>query len=112
VGAARRSAVDYARDCGFDESGAGRIGIIATELASNLVRHAGEGVLVVQWLDDGHEPMLEVMAVDRGPGMTDVARCMSDGYTTGGNAGYRASAPSSVLPTTSISIPFPGRERS
>jgi len=82
VGAARRSAVAYAQDCGFDESGAGRIGIIATELASNLVRHAGEGVLVVQWLDDGHEQMLEVMAVDRGPGMTDVARCMTDGYTT------------------------------
>ena len=87
MGAARRTAIAYAHDCGFDEGGAGRIGLIATELTSNLVRHAGEGLLVVQWLDDGHEGVLEMLAIDRGPGMTNVARCMGDGYTTAGTPG-------------------------
>ena len=87
VGAARRAAIAYAYDCGFGEATAARIGIISTELTTNLVRHAVEGTLVVQWLDDGHEAVLELLSVDRGPGMLDVARCMRDGYTTAGTPG-------------------------
>jgi hypothetical protein len=30
---------------------------------------------------------LEVMAVDRGPGMPDVGRCLTDGFSSGGTAG-------------------------
>jgi anti-sigma regulatory factor (Ser/Thr protein kinase) len=72
---------------GFDESTTGRICIVATELASNMQRHAGSGVLLVQVLDDGQRPALELLAIDKGCGMTDVSHCMRDGYSTAGTAG-------------------------
>ena len=72
---------------GFDEEGVGKISIIATELATNLVRHGGGGEMLLQVLDDEMTPQFEIMAIDRGPGMRDVADCMRDGYSTAGTSG-------------------------
>jgi anti-sigma regulatory factor (Ser/Thr protein kinase) len=64
----------------------GRVGIVATELANNLIRHAGGGELLIQALDDNSVPTVEIVAIDRGPGM-HIDTCMRDGYSTGGTAG-------------------------
>src|SRR5579863_4726024 len=45
VGWARRAAVAVASDLGMHADTAGNIGLVATELATNLVRHARDGVL-------------------------------------------------------------------
>jgi anti-sigma regulatory factor (Ser/Thr protein kinase) len=87
IGECRRSAQRLTDGFKFDEVSAGRIGIIVSELATNIVRHAGSGELLIQVLDDGVSPELEVLAIDQGPGMPDVDRCMRDGYSTGGSLG-------------------------
>ncbi len=87
VGECRRTAKRMAEASGFDEPTTGRICIVATELASNMQRHAGSGVLLVQMLDDGRQPALELLAIDKGSGMTDVSHCMRDGFSTAGTAG-------------------------
>src|SRR5882757_855140 len=87
IGECRRSAKRLADGYEFDEVSAGRIGIVATELATNLVRHAGRGEVLMQVLDDGINPELEVLAIDQGPGMQDADACLRDGYSTGGTAG-------------------------
>jgi anti-sigma regulatory factor (Ser/Thr protein kinase) len=87
IGECRRCAKRLADGYQFDEVSAGRISIIATELATNVVRHAGRGEMLIQVLDDGMAPQLELLTIDQGPGMEDVDACLQDGYSTGGTAG-------------------------
>lgn len=87
IGGARRAAMQIAVDAGADETQAGRVAIVATELATNLVRHAGRGQLLLQALRLDSGTVLELVALDSGPGMSDPQRCLSDGYSTGGTSG-------------------------
>jgi anti-sigma regulatory factor (Ser/Thr protein kinase) len=86
VGEARRAAQALA-NFELDAQTAGKVAIAATELANNLLRHADGGELLVQALGDGVDSAVELLAIDRGPGMSDVARCMTDGYSTAGTPG-------------------------
>jgi len=87
IGVARRTATQVALDAGADETQSGRVAIVASELATNLVRHAGRGELLVQALTLEGGRYLELLAVDSGPGMRDPQRCLSDGFSTGGTSG-------------------------
>jgi anti-sigma regulatory factor (Ser/Thr protein kinase) len=88
VGEARRRAVCLAESLGFDEARQGTAALIVTEAASNLIKHAGTGELIVQGMDYGAAGQgLEVLALDSGSGMRDVGRCEADGYSTAGSAG-------------------------
>jgi anti-sigma regulatory factor (Ser/Thr protein kinase) len=87
IGECRRIAKRLAQAHGFDEEQTGKICIVATELATNLVRHGEGGEMLLQMLEDGVTPQFEIMAIDRGPGMHDVAQCLRDGYSTSGTAG-------------------------
>jgi anti-sigma regulatory factor (Ser/Thr protein kinase) len=87
VGQSRRIAQRLAEVNGFDAVAAGRVGIVATELATNLLRHAGGGEMLSQILADDASAQVELIAVDRGPGMSNIAQAMRDGYSTTGTAG-------------------------
>ena len=86
VGEARRAASRLATDHDLDETAVGRVAIIVTELGNNLWRHATGGRLLVgsRRFDDGCQ--LEVISLDSGPGM-DLARCLRDGFSSGGTPG-------------------------
>lgn len=85
VGEARRHAAVLAQDCGFDDVAAGRLALVVTELANNLLRHAKHGRL---WLRaDVARNEVEVIAVDDGPGIPDLDRSLHDGFSTGGTPG-------------------------
>lgn len=85
VGEARRHGAQLAAQCGLDETEAGRLAIVVTELATNLVRHAREGRLLLSARAARRE--VEVIAIDRGPGIDDIGRSLGDGYSTGGTPG-------------------------
>ncbi|MEW5802813.1 MAG: ATP-binding SpoIIE family protein phosphatase [bacterium] len=82
---ARRMAVNMAVNLGFDEAGAGKVAIVAAEAARNLVKYASGGELLLRSLESGGINGLEIMALDRGPGMENVSRCLDDGYSTSGS---------------------------
>jgi anti-sigma regulatory factor (Ser/Thr protein kinase) len=86
VGAARRGAVTLATSMGFDAAAIGRVALVVTELATNLVRHAAMGRMLIgaRYADDR---CLEILSLDAGPGMPEVKRCMVDGYSTAGSSG-------------------------
>ena len=86
VGEARRAAQTLA-NFEFNAEVAGKVAIAATELANNLLLHAGGGELLMQLLGADEEAMVELLAIDKGPGMSDVAKCMADGYSTAGTPG-------------------------
>ena len=87
AGEARRAATALAGRLGFDEAQRGRVAIVATEAATNLSKHASGGVVVIQGLEDGAIGGVDILALDRGPGMPDVDRCLADGYSTAGSPG-------------------------
>ncbi len=87
VGEARRAATKAASECRFDEERVGQIALVATEMATNLVKHGGGGMLAISRFDDHDGLGLELLALDRGPGMADFQRCLADGYSTAGSAG-------------------------
>ncbi len=86
VGEARRAAQTLA-NLEFSAEVAGKTAIAATELANNLLVHAGGGELLLQRIGTDEAVVIELLAIDRGPGMTDVGRCMQDGYSTNGTPG-------------------------
>jgi anti-sigma regulatory factor (Ser/Thr protein kinase) len=86
VGEARRAAHALA-NFEFTAEIAGKVTIAATELANNLLLHAGGGVLLIQTLGEDDAAVVELLAIDRGPGMADVDRCLRDGYSTAGTPG-------------------------
>ena len=86
VGDCRRAAQRLATTYDFDETPVGRIGIIATELANNLIKHASRGELLLQAIEGGAGTCIELVAIDRGPGM-NLELCMRDGYSTTGTPG-------------------------
>jgi anti-sigma regulatory factor (Ser/Thr protein kinase) len=87
VGVARRQMGTVAEAIGLDEAAAGRAALIMTEVATNLVKHAGGGEVVLQRFDDGTGDGVEILSVDHGRGMADVAECQRDGYSTSGSSG-------------------------
>jgi anti-sigma regulatory factor (Ser/Thr protein kinase) len=86
VGEARRAAQALAS---FELTAdlAGKVAIAATELANNLLNHARGGELLIQALGEDGDTLIELLAIDRGPGINDVSRCMTDGYSTAGTPG-------------------------
>lgn len=87
VAQTRRMAASLAKTLGGDESAIGNVAIVATELATNIVRHTDGGeILLRPWLD-GSGAGLELIALDNGAGMANIAACFEDGYSTAGTAG-------------------------
>ena len=87
VGEVRRAVSRLAQTLAMSESRRGDAAIVATELATNLVRHARHGRVLLQVIAHGESAWLELLSVDDGPGMTDVQRCLKDGYSTVGTPG-------------------------
>ena len=87
VGEARRQAQALCRLHAVDEVTSGSVAIMATELATNLLRHGRGGHLVAQRLDCGGVEVIELLSIDRGAGMPDVDRCLRDGFSTAGTSG-------------------------
>jgi anti-sigma regulatory factor (Ser/Thr protein kinase) len=83
---ARRAAGDLARSLGFSDTQAGEIAIVLTEAGNNLVNHSVGGEILLSATVDDKRAAIEMLAIDRGPGM-DVARCLEDGYSTAGTSG-------------------------
>lgn len=72
---------------GFAETAAGKAAIIVTELATNLVKHAVNAELLLRRMLFHGIPGVEMIALDRGPGIANLAMAMRDGYSTAGGSG-------------------------
>lgn len=86
IGHARRTAQQLAEKSGFDTTDAGRVALVATELASNILKHATHGELHLRVLPRASGAGIEILAVDRAAGF-DVDACLADGFSTRGTQG-------------------------
>lgn len=85
VAEARRAAASCGASIPLSETTVGRASLAATELATNLIKHAGGGSLLFG-VDDETASMV-VVSIDRGPGLPHLDRAMRDGYSTAGSSG-------------------------
>ncbi len=86
VAEARREAARLAAEVPFNETDTGRAALVATEAATNLIRHAGGGDVLISMRCE--EPAaIEILALDKGPGIADLERGLRDGYSTAGGPG-------------------------
>ncbi len=83
--AALRASV-VGKELGFDAVNCAKFATAVSELARNILKYAGKGEVRLTPLD-GSRPGLEVMAIDRGPGIADTAAALSDHYSSGGTLG-------------------------
>jgi len=88
VAAARRAGQKLADSLGFSEVHAGRLAIVITEAGTNILKHAGEGTLYIMPAQSNAALAgVDVLAVDNGPGIADLALSLRDGVSTAGTAG-------------------------
>lgn len=87
AGDARRRSVALAQSLAMDEIRCGEVAIAATEIATNLVKHAGRGYLLLQQTGRPDNPGLRLIGVDKGPGIADVTQALRDGHSSGGTMG-------------------------
>jgi anti-sigma regulatory factor (Ser/Thr protein kinase) len=89
AGNARRTAVQAAERARFDSELQARVSLIAAELSSNLLKHSegGGSMLINSVVRDSGPGAVELVAIDRGPGMANVAAAFEDGYSSTGSLG-------------------------
>jgi serine/threonine-protein kinase RsbT len=84
---ARRTVRSLAAQIGFGPSDVTRMVTAASELARNIHKYAGEGVMKWTKLEQDGRLAIELKFIDRGPGIADIRYALKGGYSTGGGFG-------------------------
>ena len=86
---ARRFAREMAAGMGLSEVLSEQVSIVVTEACTNLLKYAQRGELILHATTEGLGPVpfLELLVLDHGPGIEDLQRCLSDGYSTSSSLG-------------------------
>ncbi|MDN3260142.1 ATP-binding protein/SpoIIE family protein phosphatase [Streptomyces sp. CSDS2] len=82
---ARMAAREACDDSGLAPARTAAAELVATELATNLLKHAGGGLMVVNLVeppDGGTGASVQVYSLDHGPGIADVDAALRDGYSS------------------------------
>jgi anti-sigma regulatory factor (Ser/Thr protein kinase) len=71
----------------LSESDRGAVAIAVTEMATNVLKHAGRGKVICEPIGDNGSRGVRILALDAGPGIRDLSTALQDGYSTAGTAG-------------------------
>ena len=90
VASPRRAVLQLAEQLGFSEERAGATALVVSELATNLTKHAKEGEILLRPLHSGtgERDGIQIVSVDKGPGMRNPDQSRGDGHSTSGSLGY------------------------
>lgn len=87
AGEARRHAALLAEDAKLGERESGSLAIAVTEIVTNLVKHAGNGTMIVEAVANDGSSGVRLLGLDRGPGIRDLGAALQDGFSTAGTGG-------------------------
>jgi len=87
AGEARRKATAFAAELQMSEAQCGEIALVTTEMATNLVKHAGRGHILFRPLQEGGRGGLQITSVDKGPGIRDISHALENGPLSEGSLG-------------------------
>jgi serine/threonine-protein kinase RsbT len=84
---ARRVVREAAVQTGFGLTDVTRIVTASSELARNLIKYAGHGVMSWRTIQNENRAGIELQFIDQGPGIPDVNLALQEGYSTGDGLG-------------------------
>ena len=84
---ARAEGRALADELGFSRTDATLIATAISEIARNILVHAGRGEVIMRSVDEGHRCGVAVTARDRGPGIRDIEAAMQEGNGSGHGLG-------------------------
>ena len=87
VAEVRRVATELGRADGLTPAELGRLALVATEAATNLVKYAKRGTVTLSRFAHGSQHGVQLLAVDHGPGIADFVAASREGYSTAGSLG-------------------------
>lgn len=94
---------ELAARAGFSETDQAMISTAASELSTNILRYAGKGELFLRIVRNTERIGIEIVAVDKGPGIYNIAKAMEDSYsTTKGSLGLGLPSVSRIMDEFSI----------
>jgi serine/threonine-protein kinase RsbT len=84
---ARQAGRDMAKQLGFGSADQTRLATAISELGRNVINYAKEGLCTI--IDESDQSMirLKVIVEDHGPGIPDIQKALTDGFTTGRSLG-------------------------
>jgi anti-sigma regulatory factor (Ser/Thr protein kinase) len=83
----RTAALAMARRLEFPAARAQQVALAVTEAATNLVKHAREGSLLLRAHPEGDVPGIDLVTIDTGPGIANLDAALRDGTSTAGSLG-------------------------
>lgn len=87
VGEVRRTALRASERLDFDETRTGELALLATEASRNVLIHGGGGQVIVSCFREDGNRLARILAMDKGPGIANIAQAMADGFSTAGTMG-------------------------
>jgi anti-sigma regulatory factor (Ser/Thr protein kinase) len=84
----RTALQNMAKEVGFALREREELLLVVQELASNLLKHAQGGRILLTALASENKKGLEIESLDDGPGIADPELALTDGYSTAGSLGY------------------------
>jgi serine/threonine-protein kinase RsbT len=76
------TARNLAVEAGFGETNQVLISTAASELATNIVKYAKEGEVILKIVQRDRQFGIEIIARDDGPGIRDIEQVMQDNFST------------------------------
>lgn len=79
---ARQRGRALAAECGIAGSDLTLVATAISEVARNIVHYAKQGEIILRSVDQGSRRGIMIIARDEGPGISNVALALQDGYST------------------------------
>jgi serine/threonine-protein kinase RsbT len=83
----RQAVRKWAIELGFSLVDQTKLITAASELARNALEHGGGGTVRLEALEEGSRKGLRLIFEDQGPGIPDIEKALTDGYSTGKGLG-------------------------
>lgn len=87
MGEAVRCATKLSHALGLGEAEVGRVAQVVAQAAANIAQHAQRGEILLRPYTLESPASLEMLALDQGAGMANVAQAVRDGFSTAGSPG-------------------------
>lgn len=84
---ARQAGRELCRSLGFNVVDLTRITTAISELARNIILYAGTGTISISTINNSDMVGIEIIAQDEGPGIADVQKALTDGFSASNGLG-------------------------
>src|SRR6202012_2824267 len=77
-----------ATEVGINAARINELDLVVAEMTSNLFKYGDGGEILMGIFPNGGSPYIELISIDRGPGMANPSKMMQDGVSTTNTLGH------------------------